>query len=89
MEKYLDILAFREAKGGKKFAIKCGSASLNKDEDGYNCYIDAMPAPVEGQYRIALVPRKEKGEQKQGTQTASQGPADLGDDVPFAPNRGI
>lgn len=82
MEKYLDVLAFREAKGGKKFAIKCGSASLNKDEDGYNCYLDAMPAPENGQYRIALVPRKDKSEQKQGAQTGSGTPPD-DDSMPF------
>lgn len=73
-----DVLSFREKKGGGFFKIKCGSATPGKEAGSWNLWMDAMPAPVEGQYRLSVVPPRDK---PQGSQTASNAPPD-GDD-PF------
>lgn len=74
----MDVLSFKEGKGGKFFAIRVGSAVPGKKEGEYNLYLDAIPAPVDGQYRISVVPPRDK---PQGSQAASNAPPD-GDD-PF------
>jgi hypothetical protein len=77
----MDVLSFREGKNGKVFAIRLGSAVPNKKGDGYQCYLDAMPAPVDGQYRISVVPQRER---PQGAQQASNAAQDNdSDSIPF------
>lgn len=76
MSERMDVISFKEGKGGKTFAIRLGSAVQNKKGDGWNCYLDAIPAPVDGQYRISVVPPRPKQE---GSQTASNAPPDDGD----------
>ena len=80
----MDVLSFKEGKGGKFFAIKVGSAVPGKKEGEYNLYLDAIPAPVEGQYRLSVVHQREKA---QGAQTGPGTPPerrdDMDDEIPF------
>lgn len=78
----MDVLTFKEGKGGKTFAVRLGTAVQNRDGNGWNCYLDAIPAPVEGQYRISVVPQRDK---TQGAPPASGTPPrdDLDDTVPW------
>lgn len=69
----MDVLTFKEGKGGKTFAVRLGTAVQNRDGNGWNCYLDAIPAPVEGQYRLSVVPPREKA---QSGQTGSGTPPD-------------
>jgi hypothetical protein len=50
----LDALTVREDKNGKSFWTKIGSAWPNKNGVGYVVRLDAMPAPVDGQFSIHL-----------------------------------
>ncbi len=77
MANRLDVVSLKEKKGGGYFAIRLGSAVPGKKEGEYNLYLDAIPAPVEGQYRLSVVHQREKA---QTTQVGSGG--DSGDD-PF------
>jgi hypothetical protein len=80
----MDVVSFKEKKGGGYFAIKVGSAVPGKKEGEYNIYLDAIPAPVEGQYRLSVVHQREK---TQGTQAASGTPPErrdgMEDEIPF------
>ena len=42
----LDVIAFREGKGGKPYAVRLGAAVEGKKPGTWNLYLDAMPAPV-------------------------------------------
>lgn len=77
-----DVIYFKEGKGGKTYAVRLGSATPGKKPNTMNLWLDAIPAPVEGQYKLSVVPPRDK---PQGAQTGSQGPADMGDEIPFAP----
>lgn len=60
MSDRMDVVSFKKTQGGKTFAVRLGSATKNKDGDGWNLWLDAMPAAVDGQYRLAVVPPREK-----------------------------
>lgn len=49
----LDALAVRES-DGKSYFTRIGVAFPNKDGKGYTVLLDAVPASVEGQYKIML-----------------------------------
>jgi len=49
----LDALTVRES-NGKSYFTKIGAAFENKDGKGWTVLLDAMPAPVEGQFKIML-----------------------------------
>lgn len=52
-----DILIARES-NGKTYFTKLGAMFANKKGDGWNILLDAIGAPVDGQYRlIAKVPQ--------------------------------
>jgi len=76
MSDRMDVVTFKETKTGKTFAVRLGSAVKSKKGEGWNLYLDAMPAPIEGQYRLSIVePRQQQG---------GKGGDDLGGDrVPF------
>jgi hypothetical protein len=80
-----DVLAFKEKKGGGFFNVRCGSATPGKQEGSWNLWLDAIPAPVEGQYRLSVVPPRERPRGAEQASNAGQGPVDLGDDIPFNP----
>jgi hypothetical protein len=62
MSDRMDVVTFKETKNGKFFAVRLGSATQNKNGDGYNLYLYAMPAPIDGQFRLSIVPQRERGE---------------------------
>ena len=62
MSDRMDVLSWKQTKNGKTFAVRLGSAVKSKPGEGYNLYLDAMPAPIEGQYRLSIVePRQQQG----------------------------
>jgi hypothetical protein len=58
----LDALTGRES-NGKTFWTKIGVAFASKDGTGWNVNLDAMPAPVDGQFKIVLRPPKPKSDE--------------------------
>lgn len=58
----LDASCVRE-KDGKSFWTRLGVAFPTKS-GGWTVLLDAMPAPVDGQYKIVLFPPKPKEETK-------------------------
>jgi hypothetical protein len=49
----LDALTVRES-NGKSYFTKVGAAFPNKDGKGWTVLLDAVPASVDGQYKIML-----------------------------------
>jgi hypothetical protein len=80
----LDALSVRESKG-KSYFTKIGAAFQNKDGKGWSVLLDAMPAPVEGQFKIMLREPLPKDGERAGSQSGGprNAPADLDDDYPF------
>jgi hypothetical protein len=85
----LDALAVRE-NNGKSYFTKIGAAFPNKDGKGYSILLDAIPAPVDGQFKIMLrEPLPKDGAQRDQQHRANLGsgwvpPADnLDDDISF------
>jgi hypothetical protein len=85
----LDALAVRE-NNGKSYFTKIGAAFPNKDGKGYSILLDAIPAPIDGQFKIMLrepLPKDGAQRDKQhrdnlGSGWANNAPDDL-DDAPF------
>jgi hypothetical protein len=73
MSDRMDVVSFRQGKGGKVFAIRCGSALPRKDGRGWSVWLDAMPAPINGQYELSIVPPRNTTEKRD----------EDGDRVPF------
>jgi hypothetical protein len=57
----LDALSARES-NGKTYWSRIGVAFQSKDGTGWNVLLDAMPAPVDGQFKITLMPPREKND---------------------------
>lgn len=55
-ERY-DALTVRES-NGKSYFTKLGAMFPNRQGDGFTLVLDAVPASVEGQYRILLMAPK-------------------------------
>lgn len=49
----LDALSVRES-NGKSYFTKVGAAFPNRDGKGWTVLLDAMPAPVDGQFKVML-----------------------------------
>lgn len=77
-----DVICFKEGAGGKTFAVRLGTAVDGKKEGTINLYLDAFPAPVDGQYKFSVVPQRDK---TQSAPPASGTPPrdDLDDTVPW------
>lgn len=62
----LDALSVRES-NGKSYFTKIGVAFPARNGNGFSVLLDAMPAPVEGQFKILLMEPKprEGGNQAQ------------------------
>jgi hypothetical protein len=55
-----DVISFRKTKNGKVFAVRLGTATT-RDDGGFSCWLDAMPAPGEsGVYEIQIVKPRDK-----------------------------
>lgn len=77
----LDALAVRE-NNGKSYFTKIGAAFPNKDGKGFSVLLDAMPAPVDGQFKIMLrTPLPRDGDRPQRQPDNSRG----GDSWPDEP----
>lgn len=85
MSERYDALCVREYEGsdGEKRTswTRIGVAFPARNDDGYTILLDAMPAPVKGQFKILLRPPREKDEQKPATGSRRQ--ADIDDEIPF------
>jgi hypothetical protein len=77
----LDALAVREV-NGKSYFTKLGVAFQNKNGDGWNLLLDAMPAPVDGQFKIMLKPPMQKDGQSSGGFHPRNTPGD-DNDIPW------
>lgn len=63
MSERMDVVTFKKNdKTGKVFAVRLGSATKSTRGDGWNLYLDAIPAPQEGQYRMSVVPQRERSD---------------------------
>ncbi|WP_103730207.1 hypothetical protein [Novosphingobium sp. HII-3] len=61
----LDALSVRES-NGKSYFTKIGAAFPNKDGKGFSVLLDAIPASVDGQYKIMLrTPLPKDGDRQQ------------------------
>lgn len=79
MTQRLDALAVRES-NGKNYFTRIGVAFPAKSGGGYSVLLDAVPASVDGQYKILL---RERDDAPRQQQSQPEAPADLDDDVPF------
>lgn len=80
-----DALTVRES-NGKSYFSKLGAMFPNKNGDGFTLILDAVPASNEGQYRILLMPPRDRDDSRQsGNQRGErrQSYDDHGDDAPF------
>lgn len=66
MSDRLDVIQFKKTKNDKTYAVKLGSATPNKNGDGFNIYLDAMPASVNGQFQFSIVPQRERQQRQPG-----------------------
>lgn len=91
MSERYDALTARES-NGKSYFTKLGAMFPNKSGEGFTLVLDAVPASVDGQYRIILkVPQPRDGQANQPRQQSGgnggwtgQAPADDFDqDAPF------
>lgn len=55
-----EVVSFRKTPAGKTFAIRCGSAVKRTQGDGFQLYLDAIPAPIDGQWQLVVQPPREK-----------------------------
>ena len=94
MNERLDALSVREGKDQKSYFTRIGVAFANKDGKGYTVMLDAMPAPVDGQFRIMLrepMPKNDRGQSQNRRQSGgnddwgnSRGNGDdLDDEIPW------
>lgn len=72
----LDAMSARE-KDGKTYWNRVGVAFPAKQGPGWTIYLDSVPAPVDGQYKIMLMAPKPRGDS--ATNAAPSGD----DDIPF------
>ena len=57
-----EVGSFKKTQSGKTFFVRCGSAVPSKSGEGWQLYLDAMPAPVDGQYVLSITkPREKRG----------------------------
>ena len=83
MTNRLDALMAREYKtndGEVKTAFTKIGVAFETRNGGWSVTLDAIPAPVDGQYKIVLLPPKEKGDRNQ---RASSGQDELDSQIPF------
>lgn len=66
MTERLDALTVRES-NGKSYWTKIGAAFPNRNGGGWTVMLDAVPASVDGQYKIMLrEPLPKDGQRQQG-----------------------
>lgn len=81
-----DVIQFKKSQNDKTYAVRLGSAVQSKNGVGWNLYMDAFPAPVDGQFKFSIVPQREKKDDGETyVDGVRKGPPrdDLDEDVPF------
>lgn len=78
----LDAVSVRES-NGKSYFNRIGVAFPSKTGEGYSVLLDAIPAPVDGQFKILLmVPKPRDGDTgRQQSKPAADPFGDLDDDL--------
>ncbi|MGV2099006.1 hypothetical protein [Rhizobium sp. 21-4511-3d] len=87
------VRRYKDNQGNDKATFTTiGVAFAMRDKDGYTVRLNAVPAPVDGEFVILLMPPKEKGETRSGGQSRGEAQGrqanfsqDMDDDIPFAP----
>lgn len=83
----LDVLATREYQTGhgetKTSFTRIGVALPNRRGDGYTLLLDAMPAPVDGQFKMLLMPPKTRDGQAPQQSRNEPPPHDGVDEIPW------
>jgi hypothetical protein len=74
----LDALAVRES-NGKSYFTKIGAAFPSRNGNGYSILLDAIPASVDGQFKILLMEPKARDDAPRQPQSV---PAELDDEIP-------
>jgi hypothetical protein len=87
MTERLDALTVRES-NGKSYFTKVGAAFPNKDGKGYTVLLDAVPASVDGQYKIMLREPLPKDGQRGGQSRDPQAGASYANDDGFGAGDG-
>jgi len=87
MTQRLDALSVRES-NGKAYFTKVGVAFPAKKGDGYSVLLDAIPAPVDGQFKLILKTPKDRSEPAKDYPNYSRAQDahaadDLSDEIPF------
>ena len=61
MTDYWDVGTFKKTQSGKSFFVRLGRAQQS-DDGGFRLYLDALPAPQDGQYVMNVTkPREKRG----------------------------
>ena len=85
MAERLDALAvseYQDRNGETRTSFtRIGVAFPLRSGEGYQLMLDAMPAPVDGQFKILCKPPREDNRQRQTDQRPLS--EDLGDEIPF------
>ncbi len=83
MSDYWDVISFKTSKSGKTYAVRLGTAK-RRDNGGFNLYLDAMPAPQDGQYALTIAePRQQSGASQAPAKPSRHAAPDLDDEIPF------
>ncbi len=83
----LDAMSVRE-RDGKSYWSRVGVAFPAKQGPGWTLYLDSVPAPVDGQYKIMLMePKPRDAVSREGAGSVGGGSPFPPDDreIPFAP----
>lgn len=59
MSERLDVICWKKIKD-KSYPMRVGSAVPRNNGDGYSLYIDAIPAPIDGQYQFTVQKPRER-----------------------------
>lgn len=81
MADYWDAIAFKKTRTGKTMAVRLGNAK-QKDDGGWWVNLDAIPAPVDGQYSFVIVPQRDKAATPTRQAEPSKWDAPLDDSIP-------
>ena len=75
-----EVLAWRKNRDGKLIPVRCGYAKPRED-GGFTAYLDAMPAPENGQWALTIAKKRKRPADAPQTTRASGGGLD--DDIPW------
>ena len=82
MTQRFNALTVRES-NGKSYFTKIGVMFPNRTGNGFTLMLDAVPASVDGQYRILLREPQERDGGSRGNNGGSNVPPPFDDEVPY------